>query len=256
MVRRTVHVRDRRAPREVVGEMAAGDLVRRPPEQLVGDRGAVRGVVPQVADVVAADEHPAQHGPERLRYDVGARGRGDHPGRDVGLLGRQAALLDPVRGDVADRVHAVGVQRTREVVDRHEAERVGGDAAHVRSHEPGERDDPVDLGRAARRRATAAAPACSCTVVSVRTSTPWTASSRPTSAATSGPNAASGAGSGVMTRTSAPGHRVRGLQRELVERQRPRRPARHHERDAADASLRAARGRPRARGGRPASRGT
>ena len=83
---------------EVGREVAAGELVRRPPEGLRGDGGVVAGaaadVGAEVACGAAGQQDAAQDGPERLWIDVDAdRGR-DGSGDRVGLLGGQAALLD------------------------------------------------------------------------------------------------------------------------------------------------------------------
>ena len=55
----------------------------------------------EVERLVAGQQQPAQHGPERLGQADGADLSRDRLGDRVGLLGGEAAVLDRVRGRVA-----------------------------------------------------------------------------------------------------------------------------------------------------------
>jgi hypothetical protein len=86
------HVRRRADLAAQVGrEVAAAELVRRPPQRLDGDGGVVAclaaDVGAQEARRVPGQQDSAQDRPERLRIDVGAdRGR-DRLSDGIGLLG-------------------------------------------------------------------------------------------------------------------------------------------------------------------------
>ena len=99
---------------EVGREVAAAELVRRPPEGLRGDGGVVAGAAADVGAEIArggaGQQDPAQDGPERLWLDVDADRRRDRLGDRVGLLRGQAAVLDREGRRVAGRVDAVQAQ--------------------------------------------------------------------------------------------------------------------------------------------------
>ena len=136
--------RGRRGSREV----AAGDLGRRPPQGVGHDLTLAPTACDRVAQeavVTAGEQHAAQHRPERLGLDRRADRGGDHLGHGVGLLGREAALLDREAGAVAG---GVDVRRPRDTpmrVDRDESVGVRGDALEPRPEQRRQRDHAVGV---------------------------------------------------------------------------------------------------------------
>ena len=111
--------RDRARGGEVGREVAAGDLAGRPPQRARARparawrrrRGsrlsrARRARARRYSGAPPVSSSPAQHGTERLRGGAQAEIGGDRLGRRIGLLGREAALLDRERGRVTGGVHA------------------------------------------------------------------------------------------------------------------------------------------------------
>ena len=94
---------------EIGGEVAAGDLRRRPPQRLPRrEHGVVARGRARAHEVRrgAGQQHPAQDGRERRRLDRSAVPCRDVLGDCFGLLGGDPALLDREVGRVAGRVHA------------------------------------------------------------------------------------------------------------------------------------------------------
>ena len=93
---------------EVRGEPAPGDLAGRPPERLLRRaRGVTRGPAHIRAQVVgrrSSQKQPSQNRAEGARLDVGARSCRDCLRGGVGLLGRDAALLDRAGGCISGGV--------------------------------------------------------------------------------------------------------------------------------------------------------
>ena len=226
------------------GEVAAGDLARRPPQRVARDLGlalAARDRAAHEAVVAAREQDPAQDGPEGLRLDRRSGARGDRLGDGVGLLGGEPALLDRERGPVAGGVDAVDAGHAAVLVDRDEALGVARDTRDVQSLQPRQADDAVDVD-----------PPAAGIDDQVAVLDGGVGGSDELDA-----GAVEELGDGVARRSAEDrdrpvlgGHEddleaigahrprlARRHQRELVERQRPGRLVRHHERDALGVAL-------------------
>jgi hypothetical protein len=85
--------------------------------------------------LIAHDQHASEHGPKRLRLELGAEAGGDVLGRGVGLLGPQPTLLDREVGPIAGRVQVVLALGAGVLVYRDEAVLVGRNSWNRRSCE-------------------------------------------------------------------------------------------------------------------------
>ena len=160
----------------------------------------------QVQRRSAGEQEPAQHGTERLGGGAQAEIRGHGFGRRIGLLGREAALLDRERGRVARGVDAARAGHAAVGVDRDEAVVVAGQALDPRALERGQGDRRVRGARLRPRRAWRRRRRSDSTRPCAN-SIPRSRSSRPVAADAAPPKSWSGAASGDTIRiatSSAP----------------------------------------------------
>ena len=123
-----------------------GEILR---EVAVGsDHLVLRRRVSQVERRPTAEQRRAQHRPVRLDVDRRAgRGR-DRAGGDVGLLRGEAALLERPAGHVADGVDVIESADPAPLVDRGESPEVVRHAGHRRPEQDGKGDGEVHTDRA------------------------------------------------------------------------------------------------------------
>ena len=129
-------------------QVAATDLVRRPPEPVQAGRSlaaAARDVGLHVQGGLAREQLASEHRPERLRRTGGAEAMGDVRGRRVCLLGRQAALLEREVGAIARGIDVLRASQARMLVDREEAAIVGRKPVDGRALHRGQGDDHVGI---------------------------------------------------------------------------------------------------------------
>ena len=132
---------------EVGSEIAAGELVGRPPQRIVRDCGVVAraaaDVGSQVAHGPAGQKRAAKDGPERLGVDLGTCGGGDRLGDGVGLLGGEAALFDWEGRRIARREHVIEAGNPPVRVGVDEAIVFRGDATQRRTDQARLGDDAI-----------------------------------------------------------------------------------------------------------------
>ena len=178
-----------------------------------------------------------EHGPKAGGLDGGADGRGDRLGDRVSLLAGEAALLDREGGRVAHRVDVGHTRQAAVGVDGNEAGAVGADAGNRWSVEQRQAHDPLGLEAPLPPIEEHGAVPCLSVcradegdALGLEHRVDGTARSRP----------ADGQRLRLWRDEPVPGvvdpdrpAMPRGHDRELVERQRPRRAARDHERHPA-----------------------
>ena len=91
----------------------------------------------------AREEHSSEYGPEGPRLDRDARVGRDRLRRGLGLLCRDAALLDRERRDVAGRVYVRQAGDAPVQVDGDESFERLRDAADPRAFQSRQRDDAI-----------------------------------------------------------------------------------------------------------------
>ena len=136
---------------EVAGQFASRDLRRRPPQRVSGHARLVPRAAAHERRGPLGHQDPVDHRRERLRLQVRAGARGDVVGRRVSLLAGQPALLDRERRDVPRRVHVRHTGDAAVPVGDEEAVAVARQAGDAPADQPRQRDHPQHLQLAAGR---------------------------------------------------------------------------------------------------------
>ena len=134
-------------PREERSQVATDDLRRWPPERLEADRGRpaapAAGLMPEVAGRPACEQHAAQDGPEGRGLANRSQVGGDRLGRSIGLLRRDAALLNRKVRHIAGRKDVSEADHAALLVDDDEPVAGVRNPVDLLPVEIRERDDPV-----------------------------------------------------------------------------------------------------------------
>ena len=189
--------------------MASGDLARRPPQGVLGDRrlgaGTVTELGAQIPWRLTGQEHPAQDRAKRTNVDLGARADGDLACDDLAHLGGEPTLLDRHVGRVAGRVDVFEPVHAAVVVDRG-MNRCGpwGSPSIPGSSILGRVTTRSTTSRPAGERLSSPSPRYAVGKDPVKVAIPSRASSSPIGSLAWGPNSSSGDASGVTSISSTP----------------------------------------------------